>query len=66
MIKQRGGAVISTVTSQQEGCGFEPGSRLERLHVLPVPVWVSSGSAGFRSVHTVGANVSVNARLFLC
>lgn len=38
------GAVVSTDASQQ---GFEPSSLSVRcLHVLCVPVWVSSGCAG--------------------
>ena len=39
------GAVVSTVTSQQEGRGFDSC----RVHVLPVPVWVLSGYSGFLS-----------------
>lgn len=42
-----GGAVVSTVTSQQEVSGFEPHGQPEpfcvELHTLPVPVRISFG-----------------------
>jgi len=52
---QHRGSVVSTVASQQEGPGVE--SRLFQvlsvwsLHVLLVPVWVSSGYSGFPHHH---------------
>ena len=39
--RRRGGVVVSTVASQQEGCQFNP--RCGSVHVLPVSAWVLSG-----------------------
>lgn len=45
-----GGAVVGTITSQQEGHGFEPTS-LYGVYVLLVSVWVSSWYASFLLIH---------------
>lgn len=40
---------INTVTSQQEGPGFQPpwGQGVWVLHILPVSAWALYGSSGF-------------------
>lgn len=52
-IKLYCGAVVSTITTQQEGSGFTADSGLSiwSLHVLLVPVLVSSGGSGFLPRH---------------
>ena len=56
-----GGAVVSTVASQQEHPGFESESGHfygDFFHVLPVPAWVFSGySASFPSPKPCKAGV---------